>query len=558
MLTDIEISNQADIKKISEIAAGLGLNEDDLELYGRYKAKLARHTIQKLNADFKKKPHGRLILVTAMTPTAAGIGKSTVSIGLADALHKLGKKATLSLREPSLGPCFGIKGGAAGGGYSQIIPMDEINLNFTGDIHAVTAANNLLCSMIDNHLHFGNALRFGKIYFKRCMDLNDRPLRSIKIATGGKVNGQTRNDSFNITAASEIMAILCLAEDLADLKKRLNRIVVGESIDGEPIFAENLKAGGAMAAVLKDAVLPNLVQTLEHTPAFVHGGPFANIAHGTSSVAAAKAALALSDYVITEAGFGADLGAEKFFNIFARQSGLFPDAVVLVATVRALKLHGGADKNTLVEENIRALKGGFANLKAHIENIRKFGHEPVIALNRYATDTESEIQIVSDLCAEFGCRAVVTEGWLKGGNGCLNLAEAVLNTLKTAKQPRTVLYPDDKILINKIITVAQEIYGAGKVTISPPARRDLARFTNWGYGNFPICIAKTQNSLSHEKTMLGAPKNFTFPIHEVRLNAGAGFIVALTGNINTMPGLPRDPIAEQVDVDENGIISGLF
>ncbi len=558
MLSDIEISNKAKLHKITQIAKKLGLSADDLEPYGKYKAKLSRATVQKLNADFKNKPHGKLILVTAMTPTAAGEGKTTVSIGLADGLQRLGKKAALSLREPSLGPCFGIKGGATGGGYSQVVPMDEINLNFTGDIHAVTAANNLLASLIDNHLHFGNSLRFGKIYFRRCLDLNDRSLRSVKIATGGRVNGQTRNEAFNISTASEVMAILCLAEDLEDLKHKLDRIVVGESIGGEPIFAANLKAGGAMAAILKDAILPNLVQTLEHTPAFVHGGPFANIAHGTSSVAAARAALSLADYVVTEAGFGADLGAEKFFDIFARKSGMFPDAVVLVATVRALKLHGGADKNHLDEENIRALRDGFDNLKVHIANIRKFGHEPVIALNRYATDTESEIFIAKEICQKLGCKAVVTEGWLKGGAGCTELAEAVLDTLNTAGSVHKVLYPDDKIIISKITSIAQEIYGAGKVTISTPARRDIARFTNWGYGGFPVCIAKTQYSLSPEKTMLGAPTNFSLPIHEVRLMSGAGFIVALSGEINTMPGLPRTPIAEQVNVDKDGNISGLF
>ena len=495
----------------------------------------------------------------------------------------LKKRVALSLREPSLGPCFGIKGGAAGGGRSQIVPMDEINLNFTGDIHAITAANNLLAAMIDNHIKFGNELGIAKVFFKRCLDLNDRTLREVRIGLGGKANGIPRTDGFNISVASEIMAILCLAEDLADLKSRLNQIVIGETSDGAPIYARDLHAAGAMAAILKDAVLPNLVQTLEHTPAFVHGGPFANIAHGTSSVIAARTALALADYVVTEAGFGADLGAEKFFDIFARKSGLYPDAVVLVATVRALKMHGGVAKADLNAENLPALEAGFANLSAHIANLRRFGAEPVVAVNRFVSDTPAELKLVQKLCRAEGVEAVVSEGWGKGGKGCVNLAKSVLNRIELNRNmnsaalsassagspsnsslPATpggslrLLYPDALPLTDKIRTVARGIYGAGRVKFTAAARRDLAKFTRWGYGRLPVCIAKTQNSISHDKTLLGAPRGYTFPITEVRLSAGAGFVVALSGEINTMPGLPRHPAAENIDVDENGIISGLF
>lgn len=652
MLTDIEIANQSKPFKISRIAAKLNLTAEDIEPYGKYKAKLSRaktaelaartmaarpaartlpampDTADALSAASRPdatpapsssspqaaapkpdapsaSPHplstsprrGALILVTALTPTPAGEGKSTVSIGLADALQRLKKRVALSLREPSLGPCFGIKGGAAGGGRSQIVPMDEINLNFTGDIHAITAANNLLAAMIDNHIKFGNELGIAKVFFKRCLDLNDRTLREVRIGLGGKANGIPRTDGFNISVASEIMAILCLAEDLADLKSRLNQIVIGETSDGAPIYARDLHAAGAMAAILKDAVLPNLVQTLEHTPAFVHGGPFANIAHGTSSVIAARTALALADYVVTEAGFGADLGAEKFFDIFARKSGLYPDAVVLVATVRALKMHGGVAKTDLNAENLPALKAGFANLRAHIANLRRFGAEPVVAVNRFVSDTPAELKLVQKLCRAEGVEAVVSEGWGKGGKGCVNLAKSVLNRIElnrnmnsaaapfsptaapaspalsasspaaspsTASLPATpggslrLLYPDALPLTDKIRTVARGIYGAGRVKFTAAARRDLAKFTRWGYGRLPVCIAKTQNSISHDKTLLGAPRGYTFPITEVRLSAGAGFVVALSGEINTMPGLPRHPAAENIDVDENGIISGLF
>lgn len=639
MLTDIEIANQAKPFKISRIAAKLNLTAEDIEPYGKYKAKLSRAKTAELasrtmtahpiaasarlsetqaapapNGSHSLRtpaPRGALILVTALTPTPAGEGKSTVSIGLADALQRLKKRVALSLREPSLGPCFGIKGGAAGGGRSQIVPMDEINLNFTGDIHAITAANNLLAAMIDNHIKFGNGLGIAKVFFKRCVDLNDRALREVRIGLGGKANGIPRTDGFNISVASEIMAILCLAEDLADLKSRLNQIVIGETSDGTPIYARDLNAAGAMAAILKDAVLPNLVQTLEHTPAFVHGGPFANIAHGTSSVIAARTALALADYVVTEAGFGADLGAEKFFDIFARKSGLYPDDVVLVATVRALKMHGGVAKTDLNAENLPALEAGFANLRAHIANLRRFGAEPVVAVNRFVSDTPAELKLVQKLCRAEGVEAVVSEGWGKGGKGCINLAKSVLNRIELNRNmnsaaaplsPSTVpaspvlpassagtpppasapmdssagtpplasapqassagslrlLYPDALPLADKIRTVARGIYGAGRVTFTAAARRDLAKFTRWGYGRLPVCIAKTQNSISHDKTLLGAPRGYTFPITEVRLSAGAGFVVALSGEINTMPGLPRHPAAENIDVDENGIISGLF
>ena len=637
MLTDIEIANQAKPFKISRIAAKLNLTAEDIEPYGKYKAKLSRAktaelasrtmTARPIAASARLSetqaapapngshplhtpaPRGALILVTALTPTPAGEGKSTVSIGLADALQRLKKRVALSLREPSLGPCFGIKGGAAGGGRSQIVPMDEINLNFTGDIHAITAANNLLAAMIDNHIKFGNGLGIAKVFFKRCVDLNDRALREVRIGLGGKANGIPRTDGFNISVASEIMAILCLAEDLADLKSRLNQIVIGETSDGTPIYARDLNAAGAMAAILKDAVLPNLVQTLEHTPAFVHGGPFANIAHGTSSVIAARTALALADYVVTEAGFGADLGAEKFFDIFARKSGLYPDAVVLVATVRALKMHGGVAKTDLNAENLPALEAGFANLRAHIANLRRFGAEPVVAVNRFVSDTPVELKLVQKLCRAEGVEAVVSEGWGKGGKGCINLAKSVLNRIELNRNmnsaaaplspsavpappvlpassagspsnsslpaasgssfsatslPATpgsslrLLYPDALPLTDKIRTVARGIYGAGRVKFTAAARRDLAKFTRWGYGRLPVCIAKTQNSISHDKTLLGAPRGYTFPITEVRLSAGAGFVVALSGEINTMPGLPRHPAAENIDVDENGIISGLF
>lgn len=555
MQTDIEISNSHTPLPIADIAAKLNLTPDDLEPYGRYKAKISRRTLKRLSSANQV---SKLILVTALTPTPAGEGKSTVSIGLADALQKLGKKAALSLREPSLGPCFGIKGGATGGGMSQIVPMDEINLNFTGDIHAITAANNLLAAMIDNHITHGNELGFQTICFKRCLDLNDRALREVRIGLGGKANGSPRTDRFNISVASEVMAVLCLAEDLADLKTRLGQIIIGETNEHQPIRAHDLKAEGAMAAILKDAVLPNLVQTLEGTPAFVHGGPFANIAHGTSSVIAAKTALNLADYVVTEAGFGADLGAEKFFDIFARKSGLFPNAVVLVATARALKMHGGIAKADLNAENLAAVENGFANLKAHIDNLKKFGSTPIVAINRFTADTEKELELIRSLCAEQGITAVISEGWAKGGTGCLSLAKEVLAELAKNKPAPAPLYSDSLGIKEKIEIIAREIYHAEKISIPHNVKREIAKFTAWGCDSLPVCIAKTQNSISHDKKLLGAPCGYTFPVTEVRLCAGAGFIVALSGEINTMPGLPKHPAAEAVDIDADGNITGLF
>ena len=548
MPTDIEIAQSVKPFKINKIAKALHLKDEQLEPYGYTKAKINRKPTA---------AKGQLILVTALTPTAAGEGKSTVSIGLADGLKRLKKSVALALREPSLGPCFGIKGGATGGGWSQVIPMEEINLNFTGDIHAITAANNLLCALIDNHIKHGNELKIKRVLFKRCVDLNDRALREIKIALGGKINGVPRTDGFNISVASEIMAILCLAENLADLKNKISQIVIAENEDGNPIYAKDLSAEGAMTAILKDAIKPNLVQTLEHTPAIIHGGPFANIAHGTSSVIAARTALSLADYVVTEAGFGADLGAEKFFDIFARKSGITPSAVVLVATVRAIKMHGGVAKADLNSENLQAIESGFANLKAHIENLQKFGIKPVVAINRFIKDTKKELQLVKKLCAKENTEAVISEGWAKGGKGCINLAKSILKSLEL-NQKVNFLYPDNLSIKEKIHTIATKIYGAKNVSYSAKAKKDIEKFSNWGYGNLPVCIAKTQNSISHDKTWLGAPKGYTFPITEVRLSAGAGFIVALSGEINTMPGLPKHPAAYDIDVDAEGKITGLF
>ena len=559
MLTDIEISNQTIPFKINKIAKQLNLKQEDLEPYGHYKAKLSRTVVKKLTED--KNSKGNLILVTALTPTPAGEGKSTVSIGLADALKRLKKKTALSLREPSLGPCFGIKGGATGGGYSQVIPMDDINLNFTGDIHAITTANNLLCAMIDNHIKHGNELGIDKVLFKRCIDLNDRALREVTIAQGGPINGLPREEGFNISVASEIMAILCLSENLSDLKNRLDKIVIAKTKDNKPIYAKDINATGAMASVLKDAILPNLVQTLEHTPAFIHGGPFANIAHGTSSVIAARCALDLAEYVVTEAGFGADLGAEKFFNIFGRISGIYPKAIVVVATIRALKMHGGVEKQDLNKENITALKDGFSNLATHIENIKKFGYNPVIAINKFITDSKTEIQTLKKLCKQLNVEAIISEGWEKGGKGCTNLAKTIINQINSNQNFTSqlhLLYPSISPLKEKIETIAKEIYRAKDVTFTDEALKDLETFTDWGYKKLPICIAKTQNSISHDKKLLGAPKDYTFPITSVRLSAGAGFVVALSGTINTMPGLPKRPSAVDIDVDDNGKITGLF
>lgn len=554
MLSDIDIANNATPFKISKIAKKLNLTDEDIEPYGHYKAKLSASCLKNLT----KNPNAKLILVTALTPTPAGEGKSTVSIGLADALSSLKYKTALSLREPSLGPCFGVKGGACGGGYSQIIPMDEINLNFTGDIHAVTAANNLLAAMLDNHIKQKNRLGIQKIYFKRCLDMNDRVLRQIRTGMGGKKNGSPRTDGFNITAASEIMAILCLAENLTDLKRRLGNIVIAENKNGLPVTAKDIRADGAMTAILKNALCPNLVQTLEHTPAFVHGGPFANIAHGTSSVIAARAALSLADYVVTEAGFGADLGAEKFFDIFSRTSGIYPDAVVLVATIRALKMHGRVRKEHLGVENLNAITEGFANLRAHINNIKKFNRTPIVALNLFSTDTPKEIEHTLSLLKKENVQAVISEGWANGSNGCKNLAKTVIKSINLNLNENKLLYEDKASLKEKIRKLAKEIYNADAVSFSSLADKNILKFTRWGFGNLPICMAKTQNSISHDKTLLGAPSHYIFPITDIRLSAGAGFIVAYSGEINTMPGLPPVPAAEKIDVDENGTITGLF
>ena len=558
MLSDIDIANKATPFKINKIAKKLNLSSEDIEPYGHYKAKISQKTLSLLET---KEKLGNLILVTALTPTPAGEGKSTVSIGLADAFNRLKKSVCLSLREPSLGPCFGIKGGATGGGYSQVIPMDEINLNFTGDIHAITSANNLLCAMIDNHIKHGNSLDIKKVFFKRCIDLNDRALREIKIALGDTFNGVPRDDGFNISVASEIMAILCLSTSLKDLKEKLNQIIIGENSKGSPIFAKDLKATGAMCAILKDAILPNLVQTLEHTPALVHGGPFANIAHGTSSLIATQTALKLADYVVTEAGFGADLGAEKFFNIFGRKTNLYPKAIVLVATIRALKMHGGVEKKNLDDENLVAIEKGFANLKTHIENIKRFGYTPIVAINNFTKDTKKEINLVKKLCKLEEVEAIVSKGWEKGGKGCIELAKTVINQIQTNNNYQSHLhlsYPAIASLKEKIITIAQKIYRAKDVSFTDDALNDLAKYTSWGYQELPICIAKTQNSISHSKELLGAPKDYIFPITSVRISAGAGFVVALSGNINTMPGLPKIPAAENIDIDDDGNITGLF
>lgn len=556
MLSDIEISQQNQPEPIGRIAEKAGLCEEDLELYGRYKAKIGFGKLRELAAEPLK---GKLILVTAITPTPAGEGKSTISIGLADALQLSRKKVMLALREPSLGPCFGLKGGATGGGYSQIVPMEDINLHFTGDIHAITAANNLLAAMIDNHIKQGNELHINpqSICWRRCLDLNDRALRNIEIAMGGSTDGLPRRDGFDISVASEIMAILCLAEDINDLKKRLSAIIIGKTYDGKYVMAGEIKAVGAMAALLKDAIRPNLVQTLAKTPALVHGGPFANIAHGCNSLIATKTALRLADYVVTEAGFGADLGAEKFFDIKCRAGGLEPAAVVLVATVRALKMHGGVDKDKLGEENAEALRKGFANLKVHLENLAKFGVPTVAAINRFATDSTAEITLLQELCAEAGVTAVTATCWENGGKGALALAFEVC---RAVEEPNGFgpLYDDNLPLKEKISLIAKEIYRAGGITFSDKAVSKLAEFESQGYGKLPVCIAKTQNSISDDPKRKGAPQGYNFTVNDVRLSAGAGFVVALAGNILTMPGLPLRPAAERIDVDENGVISGLF
>lgn len=556
MKTDIQIAQEATMLPIKDVAASIGIKEDDLELYGKYKAKISDELINRT----KKNPDGKLILVTAINPTPAGEGKTTTSVGLGEAFGRLGKKALIALREPSLGPCFGIKGGAAGGGYAQVVPMENLNLHFTGDFHAITSANNLLAALLDNHIQQGNELGIDprQIVWKRCMDMNDRVLRNIVVGLGSKMDGMVREDHFVITVASEIMAILCLADDMADLKKRLGRIIVAYTFDGKPVTADDLQATGSMAALLKDALKPNLIQTLEHTPAIVHGGPFANIAHGCNSVRATKTALKLADYVITEAGFGADLGAEKFFDIKCRMAGLKPDAVVLVATIRALKYNGGVPKDELSSENLDALKAGIVNLEKHIENLHKFGVPVVVTLNSFVTDTKAETDFVEQFCKERGCEFALSEVWEKGGEGGIDLANKVLETIEHKESNFKVLYDDSLSLKEKIETVAKEIYGADGVTYSPAAERELKRITDLGMGDFPICMAKTQYSLSDDAKKLGRPSGFKINVREVYASAGAGFVVAVNGSIMTMPGLSKKPAAYGIDVDDNGVITGLF
>lgn len=556
MKTDIQIAQEAEMKHIKEVAVQAGISEDELEFYGRYKAKLSDELWNRI----KDNEDGKLVLVTAINPTPAGEGKTTTSVGLGQAFAKLGKKAMIALREPSLGPCFGIKGGAAGGGYAQVVPMEDLNLHFTGDFHAITSANNLLAAMLDNHIQQGNTLGIDprQVVWKRCVDMNDRVLRNIVVGLGRKTDGMVREDHFVITVASEIMAILCLADDLADLKRRLGRIIVAYNFKGEPVTADDLQATGAMAALLKDAIKPNLIQTLEHTPALVHGGPFANIAHGCNSVRATKMALKLSDITVTEAGFGADLGAEKFFDIKCRMAGLKPDAVVLVATVRALKYNGGVAKADLAEENLDALAKGIVNLEKHIENIQKYGVPVIVTLNSFVTDTDAENAFIEKFCRERGCEFALSEVWEKGGEGGLDLAQKVLETLETKESDFHTLYNDELSLKDKIRTIAQEIYGAHDVVYEPAAEKQLAKIESMGFGSFPICMAKNQYSLSDDATKLGRPENFDIHIREVYVSAGAGFVVALTGAVMTMPGLPKVPAANGIDVTDDGKITGLF
>ena len=556
MKTDIEIAQEVVMEPITKVAKRAGIEEEDLELYGKYKAKLSNELFNKV----KDRPDGKLILVTAINPTPAGEGKTTVSIGLSQALNKLGVNTFVALREPSLGPCFGIKGGAAGGGYSQVVPMDEMNLHFTGDFHAITSANNLLAAMLDNHIQQGNELNIDtrQITWKRCIDMNDRVLRNVVVGLGSKADGVVREDHFVITVASEIMAVLCLANDMADLKRRLAKITVAYNYAGEPVTAGDLKATGAMAALLKDAIKPNLIQTLEHTPALVHGGPFANIAHGCNSVRATKMALKLADYVVTEAGFGADLGAEKFFDIKCRNSGLRPDAAVIVATVKALKYNGGVPKTELGTENLEALKKGIVNLDKHIENIKTFGVPIVVTLNSFVTDTEAEYEFIKKHCEELGCEFALANVWKDGGEGGIELAKKVIDTVNNKKSDFKFLYENEMPLKDKIETIAKNIYGADGVTYAPAAKKMLAKIEEMGYGNLPICMAKNQYSLSDDATKLGRPTGFTINIREVYVNTGAGFVVALTGNVMTMPGLSKTPAAFNIDVDDDGNITGLF
>ena len=556
MKTDIEIAQEATMEPIVTVAAKLGIGEEDLELYGRYKAKLSEEYIRSIQG----RPDGKLILVTAIKPTPAGEGKTTTSVGLGEAFGQLGKKAVIALREPSLGPCFGIKGGAAGGGYAQVVPMEDLNLHFTGDFHAITSANNLLAALLDNHIQQGNELGIDtrQVVWKRCEDMNDRVLRNIVVGLGSKGDGTVREDHFVITVASEIMAILCLATDMKDLKERLSRIVVAYNFAGQPVTAGDLKAVGAMAALLKDAIKPNLIQTLEHTPAIVHGGPFANIAHGCNSVRATKTALKTADYVITEAGFGADLGAEKFFDIKCRMAGLKPDAVVLVATVRALKYNGGVPKAQLSEENLDALKKGIVNLEKHIENLQKFGVPVVVTLNSFVTDTLAETDFVRAFCEERGCEFALSEVWEKGGKGGIALAQKVLKTLEDKKSGFHVLYDQSLPIREKVEIVAREIYGADGVSWSPAAARQAKKLEELGFGGLPVCMAKTQYSLSDNPDLLGRPKGFEISVREIYVSAGAGFVVVLTGAVMTMPGLPKQPAAFGIDVDDTGRITGLF
>lgn len=556
MKTDIQIAQEAELMHIKDVAASIGISEEELEFYGKYKAKLS----DELWENVKDRKDGKLVLVTAINPTPAGEGKTTITVGLGEAFAKMNKKAIIALREPSLGPCFGIKGGAAGGGYAQVLPMEDLNLHFTGDFHAITSANNLLAAMLDNHIQQGNALGIDprNIVWKRCVDMNDRVLRNTVVGLGNKMDGMVREDHFVITVASEIMAILCLADDLADLKRRLGRIIVAYTFEGNPVTADDLQATGAMTALLKDAIKPNMIQTLEHTPALVHGGPFANIAHGCNSVRATKLALKISDITITEAGFGADLGAEKFMDIKCRKAGLKPDAVVLVATVRALKYNGGVAKQDLGEENLEALKKGIVNLEKHIENIQKYGVPVVVTLNSFVTDTEAENEFIRSFCEERDCEFALAKVWEKGGEGGIELAEKVLDTLENKESNFHVLYEDELSLTEKIEKISKEIYGANGVVYEPAAKKQLAKIEEMGFGHFPICMAKNQYSLSDDAKKLGRPENFDIHIREVYVSAGAGFVVALTGAVMTMPGLPKVPAANNIDVTDDGKITGLF
>ena len=556
MRSDIEIARSVEMKNIADVASEYGIGFDDLEMYGKYKAKLSEEFLK----SRKENKKGKLVLVTAINPTPAGEGKTTTLVGLGQSFKQLGKKAVIALREPSLGPCFGIKGGAAGGGFSQVVPMDELNLHFTGDFHAITSANNLLAAMLDNHIQQGNSLGIdtNAIIHKRCIDMNDRVLRNIVVGIGGKADGVVREDHFVISVASEIMAILCLADDMNDLKERLSNIIVAYNFNGEPVFAKDLKAVGAMAALLKDAIKPNIVQTLEHSLALVHGGPFANIAHGCNSVRATKIAMGMADIALTEAGFGADLGAEKFFDIKCRKAGIAPDCVVLVATVRALKYNGGVAKDELSKENLEALKKGIVNLEKHIENIKLFGVPVVVTLNHFVTDSEAEVNFIKEFCESRNCEFAISKVWEEGGNGGVELAKKILYTLENKESHFTPLYPDDMSIEDKLYTIATKIYGAKNVTYSPAAKKAIERAKALGYGNLPVCVAKNQYSLSDDPKKLGRPENFDINVREAYVNAGAGFVVAITGSIMTMPGLPKVPAAEAVDVDENGNIVGLF